>query len=85
MENTKFPTGQNTKKAGYRYYFLIAAALFLISGCAAQGAKRIPADRFDYNAAIAQSTREQMLLNFYPNTFCHGNDGIYGQGCRSSS
>ena len=23
----------------------------------------MPADRFDYNAAIAQSTREQMLLN----------------------
>ena len=29
----------------------------------AQGAKRVPADRFDYNAALAQSTREQMLLN----------------------
>ncbi|MBW2707021.1 MAG: hypothetical protein JRD84_12030 [Deltaproteobacteria bacterium] len=42
---------------------MIAAALFLLSGCAAQGAKRVPADRFDYNAAIAQSTREQMLLN----------------------
>jgi hypothetical protein len=58
-----FPTGQKTKKASYRCALLIAAALFLISGCAAQGAKRVPADRFDYNAAIAQSTREQMLLN----------------------
>jgi hypothetical protein len=34
-----------------------------ISGCAARGARRVPADRFNYNAAIAQSTREQMLLN----------------------
>jgi hypothetical protein len=63
MQITKSPTGQKMKKASYRYSLLIAATLFLISGCAAQGAKRVPADRFDYNAAIAQSTREQMLLN----------------------
>jgi len=63
MQNTKFPTRQKMKKASYRCALLIAATLFLISGCASRGAKRIPADRFDYNAAIAQSTREQMLLN----------------------
>jgi hypothetical protein len=37
--------------------------MILISGCAARGAKRLPADRFDYNAAIGTSAREQMLLN----------------------
>ena len=63
MQNTKFPTGRKTKKANCRCFLLIAATLFLISGCAAQGAKRVPRDRFDYNAALAQSTREQMLLN----------------------
>jgi hypothetical protein len=63
MKITKFPTGQKTKMISFRYFLLIITALLLISGCAAQGAKRIPADRFDYNAAIAQSTREQMLLN----------------------
>ena len=63
MQNTKFPTGQKNKKASYLTAVLIFAALFLISGCAAQGAKRVPRDRFDYNAAIAQSTREQILLN----------------------
>jgi len=63
MHFSKFPTRQKTKKASYRCALLIAALLFLISGCAARGAKRVPADRFDYNAAIAQSTREQMLLN----------------------
>jgi hypothetical protein len=63
MQNTLRPTGQKTKKASHRYFVLIASALLILSGCAAQGARRIPADRFDYNAAIARSTREQMLLN----------------------
>ena len=63
MQNTILPSGQNAKRAGIKDALLIAAALFLISGCAAQGAKRVPADRFDYNTAIAQSTREQILLN----------------------
>ena len=51
------------RKTGNGPCILIATLLILISGCAAQGARRVPADRFDYNAAIAQSTREQMLLN----------------------
>ena len=49
--------------SGYRCTLLFAIAVFLISGCASQGAKRLPADRFDYNAAIGSSAREQMLLN----------------------
>ena len=48
---------------GYRYSLLLVITLFLISGCASQGAKRLPADRFDYNAAIGTSSTEQMLLN----------------------
>ncbi len=32
-------------------------------GCTAFGPKRLPADRFNYNEAIAQSWDEQMLLN----------------------
>ena len=63
MQFTKFPKGQKTKKASCKCLLLIMAAVFVISGCAAQGAKRVPRDRFDYNGAIAQSTREQMLLN----------------------
>jgi hypothetical protein len=63
MQFTKIPKGQKPKKADYRLALLFAAAVFVISGCAAQGAKRVPRDRFDYNAAIAHSTREQMLLN----------------------
>ena len=63
MQIPKLSTRQETKMSCIRCALLIAAALFLISGCAAQGAKRVPADRFDYNGAIAQSTREQMLLN----------------------
>ena len=63
MKIKKFPIRQDKRKAKSHCLLLIAAAFFLISGCAAQGAKRVPRDRFDYNAAIAQSTREQMLLN----------------------
>jgi len=63
MQKITFPSEQKANKASCRYILLIAAIIFLISGCAAQGAKRVPADRFDYNGAIAQSTREQMLLN----------------------
>jgi hypothetical protein len=63
MKIITFRTGQNSKKTGKSTALLIAAAVILIAGCAAQGAKRVPRDRFDYNAAIAQSTREQMLMN----------------------
>ncbi len=63
MQITKLPTNKRAKKSHHWTLLFIAAFLTVISGCAAQGAKRVPADRFDYNAAIAQSTREQMLLN----------------------
>ena len=63
MQIINYYSGQKTKKASCQCFLFIAAAVILISGCAAQGAKRVPRDRFDYNAAIAQSTREQMLMN----------------------
>ena len=63
MPKITFPSEQKANRDSCRYILLIAAIILLISGCAARGAKRMPADRFDYNAAIAQSTREQMLLN----------------------
>ena len=63
MQIIRYHSGQKTKKASSQCFLFIATALFLIAGCAAQGAKRVPRDRFDYNAALAQSTREQMLLN----------------------
>ena len=40
---------------------LLCAAL--LSGCASFGPDRVPSDRFDYNDAIARSTKEQMLAN----------------------
>ncbi|MGD8702214.1 MAG: hypothetical protein PVH26_07235, partial [Desulfosarcina sp.] len=63
MQTTIRTAGRKRKKANHRYFLLIVLALLIVSGCAAQGARRVPADRFNYNAAIAQSTREQMLLN----------------------
>ena len=44
--------------------FCVAASIvFGVSGCAFLGPGRVPGDNFNYNKAIAQSTREQMLLN----------------------
>ncbi len=63
MQMTSWATGPKEKKTGSGCCVLVVSLMFLIAGCAAQGARRIPADRFDYNAAIAKSTREQMLLN----------------------
>ena len=63
MPKKKFPTKEKRTNSLGRVILLLAATILLVSGCAAQGAKRIPRDRFDYNAAIAHSTREQMLLN----------------------
>ena len=63
MQTTKWPTKKRAKKPHHRILLLMIAMLTIVSGCAARGAKRVPADRFDYNAAIAQSIREQMLLN----------------------
>jgi hypothetical protein len=63
MEKIKFPSVKKTEGSYRRTALLIVAALLLLSGCAAQGAKRVPRDRFDYNAALAHSAREQMLLN----------------------
>ena len=54
---------QKQKKVDYNCLLLFVIVILLLAGCASQGPKRIPADRFNYNAAIAQSTREQMLLN----------------------
>lgn len=46
-----------------RFLSLMIAALFVLSGCAAFGHRRVPPDRFNYNEALAASSREQMLLN----------------------
>ncbi len=42
---------------------LVVLSLGFLAGCAAVGPRTVPADRFDYNEAIAHSAREQMLLN----------------------
>lgn len=42
---------------------LACAALTLLPGCASRGPEVIPTDRFNYNASIANSMQEQLLLN----------------------
>jgi len=43
--------------------FLTAVVLILLIGCSHIGPKTVPRDRFDYNTAIADSWKEQTLLN----------------------
>ena len=41
---------------------VVGVALGVV-GCGSLGPSRVPGDNFNYNEAVAQSTREQMLLN----------------------
>jgi len=43
--------------------YAAVAVTLIVSGCAARGPHSLVVDRFDYSAAIASSTNEQMLLN----------------------
>lgn len=47
----------------YRHINIVLLGLLVLSGCTSIGAKKLPEDRFNYNAAIVQSRNEQMLLN----------------------
>jgi hypothetical protein len=42
---------------------IILIALAILNGCTTIGPKTVPRDRFDYNIAIADSWKEQTLLN----------------------
>ncbi len=41
----------------------VVVGVFGVVGCGSLGPGRVPGDNFNYNEAIAQSSREQMLLN----------------------
>jgi hypothetical protein len=42
---------------------VVVGVVFGVAGCGSLGPGRVPGDNFNYNEAIAQSSREQMLLN----------------------
>jgi hypothetical protein len=42
---------------------LASAALTVLSACTTIGPNTVPRDRFDYNTAIADSWKEQTLIN----------------------
>jgi hypothetical protein len=45
------------------WQMIIAITVLFLSGCTHLGPKTIPRDRFDYNTAMANSWKEQTLLN----------------------
>ena|GEM_PF-627361 len=42
---------------------MVIIAVFLLAGCSSFGPRRVAPDRFSYNEALSNSTRDQMLLN----------------------
>jgi hypothetical protein len=46
-----------------RWQMIIAVTVLFLSGCTHLGPKTVARDRFDYNTAIANSWKEQTLLN----------------------
>ena len=49
----------------YRSILMLGALILVatLAGCAARGPQTVPADAFDYSAAISKSRSDQMLLN----------------------
>ena len=62
MNEAKEPMAA-TRKIHYRLLCSLALLPLFLGGCSSFGPKRVASDRFDYNAAIARSANEQMLLN----------------------
>lgn len=50
-------------QAMHRRKLITAVAIAVLTGCTPLGPQTIPRDRFDYNAAISNSWKEQTLLN----------------------
>ena len=46
-----------------RHVFILLVGLLAFSGCTNLGPRTVPRDRFDYNAAILDSWKQQTLLN----------------------
>ena len=63
MNTSSYPERKTNSLFYLGFLSLMIAALFVLSGCAAFGHRRVPPDRFNYNEALAESSREQMLLN----------------------
>ncbi len=56
-------TAEPGKPLSQLVFMLVGIVVLLASGCASIGADTMVRDRFDYNSAIAESWKKQMLLN----------------------
>jgi predicted small lipoprotein YifL len=58
------------------FSFLLIISLLALTGCATIGPDTVPRDRFDYNTAIADSWKEQTLLNIVKQIQNAGNSSM---------
>jgi len=57
------PIGYQDLRRYRQLCFQLIAVLIVLSGCSAFGPRMVSRDQFNYNKAVADSTRNQMLLN----------------------
>jgi hypothetical protein len=57
------PKGDRDLRRYRQLCFQLIAVLLVLSGCSAFGPRTVSRDQFNYNKAVADSTRNQMLVN----------------------
>ena len=63
MRKNTQPKGDRDLRRYRQLCFQLIAVLIVLSGCSAFGPRTVSRDQFNYNKAVADSTRNQMLLN----------------------
>ncbi|MGB5422369.1 MAG: hypothetical protein WBN03_09425 [Desulfobacterales bacterium] len=63
MRKNTQPKGDRDLRRYRQLCFRLIAVLIVLSGCSAFGPRTVSRDQFNYNKAVSDSTRNQMLLN----------------------
>ncbi len=63
MNSTGYPAERTNGLRTLWFLVLLFLVISVITGCKTFGPRNVPQDRFNYNQALAESSRDQMLLN----------------------